>query len=153
MRRKDLRAALSRGRVTSRSSAEVRTHRGRSARTAACEDAPLRLVSRGWTGQVCRREGWVALAGGLIEESTVQLRGEGMDRASQFCVGLEFQLLFVEVVIRFGLLEGLLPVLADHDERGEENRLQRHNQRQHRGVHLISQLDHLTEPVTSIHRG
>jgi hypothetical protein len=31
-----------------------------------------------------------ALAGGLIEEAPVQLSGEGMDRASQFGVGLEF---------------------------------------------------------------
>src|SRR6185312_14159722 len=33
-----------------------------------------------------------------------------MDLASQFRVGLELQLLLVEVVIRFGLLEGRLPV-------------------------------------------
>ena len=41
----------------------------------------------------------------------MQLGGERMDRASQFRVGLEFQLLFVEVVICFGLLEDRLPVL------------------------------------------
>jgi hypothetical protein len=62
----------------------------------------------------------------------VQFGGECMDRASQFRVGLEFPLLFVEVVIRLGLLEGRLPVLADHGKRGQEDRLQRHDQRQHR---------------------
>ena len=44
-----------------------------------------------------------ALPGGPLEELAVQLGGEGMDRASQLCVGREFQLLFVEVMIRFGL--------------------------------------------------
>jgi hypothetical protein len=47
-----------------------------------------------------------------------------MDRAGQFRVGLEFQLLFGEVMIRFGLLKGRLVVLADHDKRGQEDRLQ-----------------------------
>jgi hypothetical protein len=35
-------------------------------------------------------------------------------------------------MIRLGLLEGRLPVLADHDERGQEDRFQRHGQRQRR---------------------
>jgi hypothetical protein len=35
-------------------------------------------------------------------------------------------------MIRLGLLEGRLPVLADHDEGGQEDRFQRHGQRQRR---------------------
>jgi hypothetical protein len=40
-----------------------------------------------------------------------------MDLASQLRVGLKLQLLFSEVMIRLGLLEVRLPVLADHDKR------------------------------------
>jgi len=35
-------------------------------------------------------------------------------------------------MIRLGLLERRLPVLSDHDERGQEDRFQRHDQRQRR---------------------
>ena len=35
-------------------------------------------------------------------------------------------------MIGLGLLEGRLPVLADHDERGQEDRFQRHDQRRPR---------------------
>ena len=35
-------------------------------------------------------------------------------------------------MVRLGLLEVRLPVLADHDRRGQEHRLQRNDQRQHR---------------------
>ena len=38
-----------------------------------------------------------------------------MDLPGQLRVGSELQLLFVEVVIRLGLLECRLPILADHD--------------------------------------
>ena len=37
---------------------------------------------------------------------------------------LQLQLLLLEFVIRLGLLEGRLPVLADHDERRQEDRLE-----------------------------
>jgi len=47
----------------------------------------------------------------------------------QLGICLELQFLLGEVVIRLGLLELRLPVLADHDERGQEDRLQRHDQR------------------------
>jgi hypothetical protein len=47
----------------------------------------------------------------------------------QLGVCLELQFLLGEVVIRLGPLELRLPVLADHDERGQEDRLQRHDQR------------------------
>jgi len=47
----------------------------------------------------------------------------------QLGVCLELQFLLGEVVIRLGLLELRLPVLADHDERGQEGRLRRHDQR------------------------
>jgi hypothetical protein len=36
----------------------------------------------------------------------------------------------VEVVIGFRLLERRLPVLTDHDECGQEDRFQRHDERQ-----------------------
>jgi len=52
-----------------------------------------------------------------------------MGLASQLRVGSELQLLFSEVMIRLGLLEVRLPVLADHDKRGQEDRFQGHDQR------------------------
>ena len=55
-----------------------------------------------------------------------------MDLPGQVGVGLEFQLLCDEIVIGLGLLEGGLPVLPDHDECGQEDRLQGHDQRQGR---------------------
>jgi hypothetical protein len=42
-------------------------------------------------------------------------------------------------VIRLGLLECRLPVLADHDERGQEDRFQRHDQRQRRPRTLLDE--------------
>jgi hypothetical protein len=45
-----------------------------------------------------------------------------MDLAGQLCVGFKLQLLFGEVMIRLGLLEVRLPVLADHDKRRQEDR-------------------------------
>ena len=45
-----------------------------------------------WARLVVENAG-VALPGGLVEEPAVQLGGECMDHASQFRVGLEFQLL------------------------------------------------------------
>jgi hypothetical protein len=62
----------------------------------------------------------------------VQFGGERVNLAGQLRVGFELQLLFLEVVVGFGLLECRLPVLADHDKRGEEDRFQRDDQRQHR---------------------
>jgi hypothetical protein len=69
--------------------------------------------------------GYLLVGSGLLQQPPVQFDGEPMNHTSQFRVGLEFQLLFVEVMICLGLLEGRLPVLADHDERGQENRFQR----------------------------
>jgi hypothetical protein len=43
----------------------------------------------------------------------VQLGGEHVDLASRLRVCLELKLLFVEVVVRLGLLEVCLPVLAE----------------------------------------
>src|ERR1700733_7272553 len=72
------------------------------------------------------------LPGAVADQPLVQLGGEPVDLAGQVGVGLELQFLRVVVVIRLGLLDPRLPVLADHDERGQEDRLQRHDQRQHR---------------------
>jgi uncharacterized membrane protein YhfC len=71
----------------------------------------------------------VAAAGWFVEQSGVQFGREPVDLAGQLRVGLELQFLFGEVMIRLGLLEGRLPVLADHDERGQEDRFQRHAMR------------------------
>jgi len=57
----------------------------------------------------------------------MQLDGQPIDFPGQLRVGFELQLLFGEVMIGLGLLEGRLPVLADHDERGQEDRFQRHD--------------------------
>jgi hypothetical protein len=62
----------------------------------------------------------------------VQFGGEPVDLASELSIGLELQRLFREVVVGLGLLEFRLPVLADHDERRQEDRFERHDQRQHR---------------------
>jgi hypothetical protein len=64
---------------------------------------------------------------GLPDQPIVQLDGEPVDLARQLGVGFEFQLLFGEVMIRLGLLECRLLVLADHDERRQEDRFQRHD--------------------------
>jgi hypothetical protein len=62
----------------------------------------------------------------------VQLGREPVDLAGQFRVRLELQLPAPEVMIRFGLLECRLLVLPDHDKRGQEDRFQRHDQRERR---------------------
>src|SRR5215510_8907055 len=67
-----------------------------------------------------------------VIQPVVQFGGELIDLAGQLRVGLELQLLLGEVVIGLGLLEGRLPVLANHDKRGQEDRFQRHDQRQRR---------------------
>jgi len=46
-----------------------------------------------------------------------------VDFPSQLGVGLELQFLRLKVVIGFRLLERRLTVLADHDERRQEDRL------------------------------
>ncbi|WP_373306405.1 GAF and ANTAR domain-containing protein [Streptomyces mirabilis] len=60
----------------------------------------------------------------VLDQTAVEFRGHGMDRTGQLGVGLELQLLLDEIVIGLDLLEGSLPVLADHDERRQEDRLQ-----------------------------
>jgi hypothetical protein len=53
-----------------------------------------------------------------------------MDPPGQLGVRLELHLLLDKVVIGLGLLERGLSVLADHDERGQEDGLQRHDEGQ-----------------------
>src|SRR6266567_8012137 len=53
------------------------------------------------------------LPGGVLYHPPVQLGSEPMDLAGQLCVGFELQFLLGEVVVRLGLLERRLPVLAD----------------------------------------
>src|SRR4051794_37481797 len=64
----------------------------------------------------------------LVDDPTVQLRGQGVDGAGDFGVGLELELLLHEVMVGLGLLEVRLPVLPDHDERRQEDRLERDDQ-------------------------
>jgi hypothetical protein len=52
----------------------------------------------------------------------VQFLCEDVDLAGQVCVGLKLEFLSFKVVVGFGLLEGGLPVLADHDERRQKDR-------------------------------
>jgi hypothetical protein len=67
----------------------------------------------------------------------MQFLCEQVDLASQLSVGLQLQLLGFEVVVGPGLLESRLTVLADHHESRQEDRLERHHQRQRRpGVAL-----------------
>ncbi len=54
----------------------------------------------------------------------MQFLGHLVDGLRRFGIGLELQLLLVEVVIGLHLLELRLPVLADHHEDGQEFRLQ-----------------------------
>jgi len=72
------------------------------------------------------------LVGVWVEEPVVQFGGEGVDFAGELGVGFEFEFLFGEVVVGFGLLECGLPVLADHDEGGQEDRFEGHDQGQGR---------------------
>ena len=60
----------------------------------------------------------------------VDLLRHRVDRACQLRVELQLLLLLLEVAVRFRLLERGLPVLTDHDERRQEDRLQRHDERQ-----------------------
>jgi hypothetical protein len=64
------------------------------------------------------------------DEAFVQFCCQNMNLASQLGVGLQLELLCPEVMVRLGLLEGRLAILADHHERGQEDRLERHHQRQ-----------------------
>jgi hypothetical protein len=52
----------------------------------------------------------------------VQFLCEDVDLAGQVGVGFKLEFLSFEVVVGFGLLEGSLPVLADHDERRQKDR-------------------------------
>jgi hypothetical protein len=56
--------------------------------------------------------GVVARSVGLLDQPPVQLGCEHVDLPGQLGVGLELQLLLVEVVIGLGLLERGLPGLA-----------------------------------------
>src|SRR6185437_3360950 len=67
-----------------------------------------------------------SLLGGWVEESVVQFGGGGVVLAGELGRGFEFAFLFGEVVVGFGLLECGLPVLADHDEGGQEDRFEGH---------------------------
>jgi hypothetical protein len=62
--------------------------------------------------------------GGLADEAAMQFLCEDLDLAGQLGVGFELQLLRYKVVIGFGLLEGGLAILADHDERRQEDRFE-----------------------------
>jgi NAD(P)-dependent dehydrogenase (short-subunit alcohol dehydrogenase family) len=57
-----------------------------------------------------------ASGGGLRQQPSVKFGGQSVDLPRDVGVGLQLQLLLLEVVIRLGLLEGRLPILADHDE-------------------------------------
>ena len=66
--------------------------------------------------------------GTVGEQVPVDLAGEHVHRAGQLGVALQLELLLDEVVIGLRLLEHGLPVLADHDERRQEDRFERHHQ-------------------------
>src|SRR5712692_9601349 len=97
-----------------------------------------------------------SLPGGFLYQPPVQLGREPMDLPGQLRVGFELQFLLGEIVIRLGLLECRLPVLADHDERGQEDRFQRHDQRQRRPRTLLDEQHPESEQrhmqVDEIHR-
>jgi hypothetical protein len=60
--------------------------------------------------------------GRLTDEAPMQFLCEDMDLAGQLGVGFELEFLSYKVVVGFGLLEGRLAILADHDERRQEDR-------------------------------
>jgi hypothetical protein len=62
--------------------------------------------------------------GGLADEVPVQFLCEDVDLAGQVGVGFELHFLSFIVLVGLGLLEGGLAVLADHDERREEDRFE-----------------------------
>jgi hypothetical protein len=62
----------------------------------------------------------------------MQFLCEDMDLAGQLGVGFELEFLSFKVVVGFGLLEGSLAVLADHDERRQEDRFKGNHQSQGR---------------------
>src|SRR5215472_7815948 len=68
----------------------------------------------------------------LAEQPIVQFGGQPLDFLRQLRVGFEFQLHIVELMVRLGLLERRLPVLADEHERGKEDRFQGHRECQGR---------------------
>ena len=82
------------------------------------------------------------LLGRVAYYPSVQFGGERVDLPSQLGVGLELQFLRGEVKIRLGLLERRLPVLADHDERGQEDRLKRRSASASAAAQ--EQLDHIS---------
>src|SRR5262245_30000039 len=64
--------------------------------------------------------GWLlkrSLKARILAQAAVQLAGEPMDVARQVRIGFELEFLVVKVMIRLGLLERRLPVLADEHER------------------------------------
>ena len=70
--------------------------------------------------------------GRLADETAVQFLCEDLDLAGQVGVAFELQFLGYEVVVGFGLLELGLAVLADHDERRQEDRFKLHHESQYR---------------------
>ena len=60
----------------------------------------------------------------MPDEVPVQFLCEDVDLAGQIGVGLKLEFLSFKVVVGFGLLEGGLPVLADHDERRQKDRIE-----------------------------
>jgi len=62
----------------------------------------------------------------------MQFLGQRMDLPSDFGVQMQLRVLGMKVMVRFGLLESRLAVLADHHEGRQEDRLQRHHQGQRR---------------------
>src|ERR1700752_1445956 len=84
-----------------------------------------------WYTASCSRSRVIWTARALRpEHALVQFLCKAMDFAGQLGVGLQFQFRLLEVVIGFGLLEGGPPILADHHEGRQENRLKRHHEGQ-----------------------
>jgi hypothetical protein len=86
-----------------------------------------RLDPRGWEAaglDGAGEQGSANTLGGFTDEVPMQFLCEELDLAGQVGVGLELQFLGLIVVVCLGLLEGGLAVLADHDERREEDRFE-----------------------------
>jgi hypothetical protein len=67
----------------------------------------------------------------------VDLGGQVVDRLRQVSIDVQFLLALDEVVVCLRLLECRLPVLADHHERRQEDRLQRDDQGERRPWTLL----------------